>query len=187
MFTSPKVQSVLDEVEKLIGTRNDAWSIDTPSARFLHALALARRPKLTLEVGTSYGHSGLYLADAAARNRARFYTVEQNPKKVNIAKHYFLQAGVDHVTTVLQGSAPEILSEVPEGIEFLFLDAEKVQHNAYLDALLPKLGDRAVIVTDNATTHPDEMAPFLHRLRTMHHYTSVLVPIGHGMELTVRV
>lgn len=187
MYTSPKVGRVIEECEALIATKDDAWSIDHVSGVFLHQIAVLRRAKMIVEIGTSYGHSGLFLADAAARNRGRFVTVEQNPKKVMVARQYFTQAGLEGVSTVLQGAAPEILGGVPDGIDMLFIDATKTQQDAYFDTLWPKLAERAVIVTDNAATHAEEMAGFLKRLRTDGRFSSVLIPLGHGMELTVRL
>lgn len=187
MFTSPKVAQIIAECEALIATKDDAWSIAHEAGVFLHQIALLRRAKTILEIGTSYGHSGLFLADAAARNHGKFVTVEQNPKKVLIARQYFTQAGLDQVATVLPGSAPEILALAPSQIDFLFIDATKSQQDAYFDTLLPKLADRAVIVTDNASTHASEMGPFLQRLRTDRRFASLLIPIDHGMELTVRL
>lgn len=187
MFTTPKVAKIVAECEALIATKDDAWSISHEAGMFLHQLALLRRAKVILEIGTSYGHSGLFLADAAARNHGKFVTVEQNPKKVLIAKQYFTQAGLDHVATVLPGTAPDILTLAPNQIDFLFIDATKAQQDAYFDTLMPKLADRAVIVTDNATTHASEMGAFLERLRTDRRFSSMLIPIDHGMELTVRL
>lgn len=186
-FSSEKVQRVVEQCEEVIATKEDAWSVDRPSAVYLYELALMRRAKVIVEIGASYGHSGLFLADAALRNRGQFFTVEKESRKVQIVRQFLLQAGLDANSTVLEGIAPDILARVPTGIEFLFIDAAKPQQESYLDALWSKLADRAVIVTDNVATHADEMAAYLERLRTDPMMISTFNPIGHGMECTLRM
>ena len=187
MFSSPQVARVVAECEALIAQKDDAWSIDRASAVFLHQLVMIKRAKTILEIGMSYGHSGLFLADAVSRHGGKLFTVEANEKKVAAAQKYFTEAGLDRVVTILQGRAPEILSKAPEGIDLLFVDATKQEQQAYLDVIWPKLDAHAVIITDNVTTHAGEMAEYLKRLRTDPRLTSTLIPIGHGMELTVRL
>ena len=187
MFSSPQAEQAIAECEAFIKTRDDAWSIDRTSAMLLRHLALARGAKLIVEVGMSYGHSGLFLADAAKLNGGRFITMEMNEKKVPIAQGFFARAGLGGVATIIHGAAPATFSQVPAGIEMLFIDATKSEQDAYIDAIFPKLAPRAVIVTDNASSHPEEMKPFLARLRQDARLSSALVPIGNGMEVTVRV
>lgn len=187
LFSSEKVQRVVEQCEQVIAAKDDAWSLDRPSAVWLYELALLRRAKLIVEIGASYGHSGLFLADAALRNRGQFFTAEKESRKVQIVKQFLVQAGLDANSTVLEGAAPDVLSGVPNGIDFLFIDAAKPEQDSYLDALWNKLSDRAVIVTDNVTTHADDMAGFLRRLRDDPRMISTLNPIGHGMECTLRM
>jgi predicted O-methyltransferase YrrM len=71
--------------------------------------------------------------------------------------------------------------------DFVFIDATKEQCDAYLDAVLSKLAHRCIHVTDNTTTHADELASFAGRLRSLPGFTSCNAPVGNGFELTVRI
>ncbi len=186
-FSSDRVAMVIAACETFIADKDDAWSLSRPAAMFIYQIALLRHARNILEIGTSYGHSGLFLADAAHRNQGRFTTVDKDLRKVEIARKFFADAGLDTVTTIIPGTAPEVLGQAPGGIDLLFIDATKTEQDAYFDALWPRLAVPAVIVTDNATNSQAKMAPFLRRLRTDARLISNLIPIGNGMELTLRM
>ncbi len=186
-FSSDRVAKVVEACETFIADKDDAWSLGRPAAVFMYQMALVRQARNILEIGTSYGHSGLFLADAALRNQGRFTTVEKELRKVEIARKFFANAGLDAVATVINGAAPEALSQAPAGIDLLFIDATKTEQDSYFDTLWPKLTAHAVIITDNATSAEQKMAPFLRRLRADPRLISNLIPIGNGMELTLRI
>ena len=186
-FSSERVAKVIAACETFIADKDDAWSLSRPAAMFIYQISLLKGARNILEIGTSYGHSGLFLADAALRNRGHFTTVDKDLRKVEIARKFFADAGLDTVATVIPGTAPEVLQQAPDGIDFLFIDATKTQQDAYLDTLWPRLTAHAVIITDNATNSQEKMAPFLRRLRADARLISNLVPIGNGMELTLRM
>ena len=71
--------------------------------------------------------------------------------------------------------------------DFVFVDADKVNSQRYFDLLWPKLAQRATIVTDNITSHAGEMSEYAAYLRNHPRLCSTLVPIGSGMELTVKL
>ena len=82
--------------------------------------------------------------------------------------------------TVLTSLKPQAL------FDFVFIDATKAQSGEYLDAVWSKLALGCVLVTDNTTTHAEELAPFVARLRSLPDFASCGVPVGNGFELTVR-
>lgn len=186
-FSSERVAKVVEACEAFIADKDDAWSLGRPAAVFIYQMALLRQARNILEIGTSYGHSGLFLADAALRNQGHFTTVDKDLRKVGIARQFFADAGLDTLATVIPGTAPDVLLQAPTGIDLLFIDATKTEQEAYFDTLWPRLTANVVIITDNATNAEDKMAPFLRRLRTDARLISNLIPIGNGMELTLRM
>jgi predicted O-methyltransferase YrrM len=65
-------------------------------------------------------------------------------------------------------------------------DADKVHCRRYVEMLTDKLSERAVILTDNTLTHAAELAEFLAWIRAHPGFFSAHVPIGNGMEMSVR-
>ena len=71
--------------------------------------------------------------------------------------------------------------------DFVFLDADKDNVLHYFELLWPRLAHRATIVTDNITSHAAQMTRFVEHLRQHPQLCSALVPIGSGLELSVKV
>ena len=187
MFPEP-IRSVIDRVERLRDTVDDHWQIPKAEALVLAQLVRASRCRMICEVGTSYGFSTLHLAAAAALHGGHVHTIDRDPRKVAAATGHLGDAGLDAVVTLHEGDALEILDTLnaAEPFDFAFIDATKEQSDAYLDALLPLLAPDCLIVTDNTSTHAEELAGFVGRLRSLPGWTSCAVPVGNGFELTVR-
>lgn len=66
-------------------------------------------------------------------------------------------------------------------------DADKENCQRYVELFAEKLSDRAVVLTDNTLTHPEQLAGFLTWIRGRPDFCSVHVPVGNGMELSVRL
>lgn len=188
MFTE-SVQSVIDRVDRLRTEVDDHWQIPRDEALVLAQLVGIGRCVSICEIGTSYGFSTLHLAAAARRHGGHVHTIDRDARKVAAATANLRDAGLDEVVTVHQGDAREILASIRPGapFDFAFIDATKEQSDAYLDAIWSKLAARCILVTDNTTTHADELAPFVGRLRSLPGFTSCGVTVGNGFELTVRL
>ena len=187
MFPEP-LATVIDRVDRLRNQVDDHWQIPRDEALVLAQLVLLGRCRSICEVGTSYGFSTIHLAAAVSRHGGRVHTIEHSAKKVAAATQNLVDAGLLEFVTIHQGDARQVLSSIePESpFDFVFLDATKEESDSYLDAVLPKLAAHTILVTDNTTTHAQELASFVRRLRALPWFTSCAVPVGNGFELTVR-
>lgn len=186
---SPRIQAVIDRVDRLREEVDDHWQIPRDEALVLAQIVRAARCRSIVEIGTSYGFSTLHLAAAAAGHGGQVHTIDRDPKKTAAATANLREADLLDVVTLYRGDALVVLGEIApaEPIDFLFIDAAKSECDAYLDAALPKLGERGMIVTDNTLTHADQLAPFVARLRGLPGFASAAVPVGNGFEWTVRI
>ena len=184
----PQVQAVIDAVDRLREQVDDHWQVPREEALVLAQLVRVGRCASICEVGTSYGYSTLHLAAAAREHGGHVHTIDIDPRKAAAATRHLRQAGLDGVVTVHQGDARAILPtlELRTPFDFVFIDAVKEQCSEYLDAVWPKLATPCVLVTDNTTTHAEQLAPFVARLRALPEAGSCGVPVGNGFELTVR-
>ena len=89
--------------------------------------------------------------------------------------------------TLHQGDAKALLPdfEPPQPVDFVFVDAIKRESRQYFDLLEPRLASRAVIVTDNTSTHTQELADFVGYVRGLPGSRSCGIPVGNGIELTL--
>lgn len=156
---------------------------------FLHALILARRPKRILELGTSYGYSTLFLADAAKQIGAQVVTMELADYKQIHARAQLEEAGLADVVDFRCGDAVAMTAEDTGTFDFALLDIWKELYLPCFEALYPKLSEEGVICADNMIT-PEvarpEVREYREAVRAKPDLQTALLPIGQGIELTVR-
>ena len=183
----PQVMAVIEELDAFQDTRDDAWNVPREEGLLLHALVLLAGSRELVEVGTSYGFSGLFLASAARQNGGVLHTFDIDPRKHAHAAANFAKAGLADVVRLHTGSAVAELAKLEAGVDFAFLDATKSQTFDYWRALEPKLARRCMITVDNTGTHRSELRSFVLMLRARPDFTSCDVPAGNGFELSVRL
>jgi predicted O-methyltransferase YrrM len=152
-------------------------------------LVLGRRAQVLVELGTSYGFSTLFLAEAARRTGGLLHTYEIHPAKQEYAQRQIAAAGLsDHVKWLL-GDAVTLLASQPGPIDFVLLDLWKDLYIPCLDAFYPKLAANGVIVADNMLypefSRPEGIA-YRSAVRALPDMEAVLLPIGQGIDLACR-
>ena len=156
---------------------------------FLHALILARRPRRILELGTSYGYSTLYLADAARQVGAQVVSMELADYKQAHARQELAAAGLDQVVDFRLGDAVAMIAADPGPFDFVLLDIWKELYLPCFEGFYPKLAEEGVICADNmiepAMARP-EVRLFREAVRGKPDLQTALLPIGSGIEITVR-
>ena len=181
------VLQAIAELDSLRHSRDDHWQIPREEGDLLHHIALTMNARLIVEVGTSYGFSGLFWGAALARTGGRLHTIDKDPRKYESARQTFAQAGLaDRVTSHL-GDGRGVIPLISGEIDIAFIDADKSSTQAYFDLLWPKIRRGGCILTDNATTHRDELSAYVDQARSRQDASSVEVAIGNGVEWTVKL
>lgn len=156
---------------------------------FLHALILARRPSRILELGTSYGYSTLYLADAARSIGAQVVTMELADYKQAYARQQLTTAGLDKVVDFRLGDAVAMIHEDAGPFDLVLLDIWKELYLPCFAAFYPRLAEEGIICADNmiepAMARP-EVREYRAAVQACADLQTALLPIGSGIELTVR-
>jgi predicted O-methyltransferase YrrM len=184
-----EIRRTLDPDE--FGVRRDDFllSIGPEAAEFLHALILARGATRLLELGTSYGYSTLFLADAAQRTGGRLITMELDPRKHAYARERIERAGLSEVVEWRCGDAIALLEREFQPFDFVLLDIWKQLYVPCLEAFHPKLAAEAVVVADNMIEPAGERENarlYRKAIAAKPDMTSVLLPIGQGIEVSCR-
>ena len=176
----------IDAKDRVDGTsrENRLRQITPETGRFLTIVA-ASAPKGTfVEIGTSAGYSGLYLAMAARAAGARLITFEISEERAQMAQETFRAAGVSDCVELIVGDARERLETVSD-VSFCFLDAEKEVYPECYELVVPKMVSGALMVADNVISHAERLKPFVERALSDSRVDAVVVPIGRG-ELLCR-
>ena len=157
------------------------------AARFLYITALAAKAKNIVEVGTSRGYSTIWLALVAQKNGGKVITCEINPNHAAEAQANFEKAGLSDVIEIIVGDARDTLRSQTGSVDLLFMDAEKEQYETYFDVVYKRIAVGGLCIADNALSHADDLLDYISYVQNHPNLESVTVPIGRGLEMTVKV
>jgi predicted O-methyltransferase YrrM len=162
-------------------------SVGRDTGLFLNILAKASRARNILELGTSYGYSTVWLAEAARTSGGRVITLENKPHKQQYALRMLQKAGLDAHVEFRLGEAREMLASLQGPFDFVLLDLWKEFYIPCFDLFYPKLSKGAFIAADNmlmpAFSLPEAQA-YRRYIRAKSDIESVLLPVGSGIELS---
>ena len=189
------LQVLLSELERF-GEANDSATAERPrrmlnitrdTGEFLSVLVQATFARRVLEIGTSNGYSTLWLASAARAAGGAVTTVELSDYKVGLARHNFSRSGLASSITLVQDDAGRVLERASDAaFDLVFLDSERPEYPGWWPHLKRVLRPGGLLVVDNATSHPEQMAPFVALVRADADFTTSLVPVGKGEFLAVK-
>jgi predicted O-methyltransferase YrrM len=187
--------SVLAELEQF-GKANDAstterarrmLNITRDTGEFLAVLVRATLSRRVLEIGTSNGYSTLWLASAARAINGSVTTVEFAEHKIGLAVTNFTRAGLTHHISIVHDDGGRVLERSADSaFDLVFLDSERPEYPGWWPNLRRVLRLGGLLVVDNATSHPEQMAPFMALVNADAEFSTSLVPIGNGEFLAVR-
>ncbi len=116
--------------------------------KLLQMLVQISRPSFIVEVGTFTGYSTICMARGLPAN-GKLISYEVNPEISYISEKYVALAGLEDHVDLVQGDAKELIPNLHGGVDFVFLDGNKSDYPVYLDLILPKLKDGALVLADN--------------------------------------
>lgn len=162
-------------------------NITHDTGEFLAVLVRAMGARRVLEIGTSNGYSTLWLAEAAQGINGSVTTVELSAAKVAMARENFARAGLQERIVQVEGQAGDFLAtSADESFDLVFLDSERGAYLGWLPHLERILRPGGLVVVDNATSHAQELAPFMQALRCASGWSTSLVPVGKGEFLATK-
>lgn len=179
-----KISFLLKSLEK---TSDKFWNISPQVGQFLNLLIKDRKYKTVLEIGTSNGYSGIWLAEAIKTTRGHLYTIESKKERFILAKENFKKAGLSRYITQILGHAPEDIAVKPRFFDIAFFDATKYEHPLYFSAISSRLKKGGMIITDNIISHKKELLPYLNLLQKSKNWESVELNIGNGLMVSYRI
>lgn len=162
-------------------------SIGPDTGTLLNVLIRAMRAQTILELGTSYGHSTVFLAEAARASNGKVVSIDIKAEKQRYAREQLASAGLDSFVEFQTGDAREIVASFAGSIDFVLIDLWKDLYIPCFDLVYPKLSDGAFVAADNIL-HPelfrDAMAAYRRHVRGRSGIDTILLPVGSGIELS---
>lgn len=162
-------------------------SIGRHTGLVLNTLIKGAKSQSILEIGTSYGHSTVWLAEAARAVGGRVTTIDCVAEKQDYARKMLARAGLAAYVDFRLGDARELIDSMKGPFDFVLLDLWKDLYIPCLDRFYPKLSAGALIAADNMINpegaRPDALAYRKH-VRSKPGIDSILLTIGSGIELS---
>lgn len=170
---------------------------------FLKVLLQIKKPTKILEVGTAVGFSALLMAKYTPED-TRIVTIEKYEKRIPVAKANFQAAGMDHRITLLEGDALEILREMEDSFDFIFMDAAKGQYIHFYPEVMRLLAPEGILVSDNVLQEGDlieshfaverrnrtiykRMREYLYVLKHDERLETSILPVGDGAAVSYKM
>jgi len=182
-------RSSMNAQEQAVLLRDASLPVSKEVGRFLYAVVRSIAAKRIVEFGTSFGISTIYLA-AAVRDGGGGVVIgsELEESKISKARQHIYEAGLSDYVDIRQGDAMQTLMRDDGVIDLLFLDGWKEAYLDLLKVLSGRLRQGSVVLADDLDIAPDKLKSYLEYVRNpLNGFVSAMLPLGDGMEYSVRL
>ncbi|MBP3351138.1 MAG: O-methyltransferase [Lachnospiraceae bacterium] len=191
----------LNEIEKF-AIETEVPIIRKEMQNFLRFLLTMKKPMKILEVGTAIGFSALLMSEYAP-DGCQITTIEKYEPRIPIARENFKKAGKESCITLLEGDATDILKELDDSFDMIFMDAAKGQYIHFMPDILRLLTEDGLLISDNVLQDGDviesryavvrrnrtihgRMREYLYELTHHPELETCILPVGDGITLSVK-
>jgi caffeoyl-CoA O-methyltransferase len=177
---------------KVLGARMLSGNLQ---GQVLTMLSKMIHPERILEVGTFTGYSAICLAKGLTEN-GKLITIEVDDELESFSKKYFEKAGLAGKIEQRIGPALEIIPEIDETFDLVFLDADKHEYVDYYNLIFEKVRRGGYIIADNTLwsdkvleqPSPDDLQTrgiiaFNEMIKTDSRVEKVILPLRDGLTI----
>ena len=163
--------------------------------RFLSLISKIKSPLQILEIGTYTGYGTLCLAEGLASN-GKIFTIDRNEELINIQNKYFEESGNRDKIVQLTGNAVDILMDLNENFDLIFIDADKENYIKYFEIVSKKLNPNGIIISDNVLwsgkvveesdndEETDTLIKFNKLLSKDERFETIILPLRDGLSIS---
>jgi predicted O-methyltransferase YrrM len=155
----------------------------------LHDIILKNKYTRALEIGTSTGHSGIWIAWALSKTGGKLITIDIDERRHRQAVANFEAAGLSKFIDARLGDAHAMVPALAGPFDFVFSDADKDWYKNYLDAVLPKLDIGGCYTTHNVSPvrrRGGGQDDYLAYLQSLPNLETTVDTRGGGMAISYR-
>ncbi|HQQ94597.1 MAG TPA: O-methyltransferase [Bacteroidia bacterium] len=161
--------------------------------RLLAMLSKLVSPSFILEIGTYTGYSALCLAEGLVKG-GKLISMDVNEETMSFAQSFVDQSSFRSQIELRLGDATSLIPLLPEGIDLVFIDADKKNYGLYFDLVLPKMRSGGLILADNVLwsgkvldAQKDEDTQRIHdfnvKVQSEPSVETVVLPVRDGLSL----
>ena len=163
--------------------------------RFLSFISKIKSPDKILEIGTYTGYSTICLAEGLSKN-GKIDTIDKNEELIKIQNKYFEESGYRNNIFQHTGNALDVLKNLNEKYDIIFIDADKENYINYFNQVSNKLSKNGIIISDNVlwsgkvldSKQKDEetstLIEFNKIINQDKRFKSIILPIRDGISIS---
>lgn len=130
------------KVREFLKSQGNSWqdmNVPASDGQLLYDIIVKNNYKNAVEIGTSTGHSGIWIAWALSKTGGKLITIEIDETRYREALENFEKAGLSKYIDARLANAHDLVPKLNGPIDFVFSDADKDWYTNYFKALDPKL------------------------------------------------
>ncbi len=157
-------------VERFLKSRAGTWhdlNVPEVDGRTLRDLIVKNGFKRALEIGTSTGHSAIWIAWGLSKTGGKLTTIEIDPERHKTALANFKEAGLSEYIDARLADAHDLVPKLAGSYDFVFSDADKEWYTKYFQAVWPKVRVGGCFTAHNVTMNAQGIHEFLEHLKTV--------------------
>ncbi|MDD5204548.1 MAG: class I SAM-dependent methyltransferase [Desulfobacterales bacterium] len=171
---SPDLDS---RVQKFLSENRSNWSdwnVPYQDGKILYDLIIKNNYTRALEIGTSTGHSTIWMAWALSKTGGRLITIEIDEERYKAALENFRKAGVEGLIDARLADAHKLVKELTGPFDFVFSDADKEWYTRYFQEVDPKLVKGGCFTAHNVNHAYGNIKRFLDYVRSLPNYRTTI-------------
>jgi predicted O-methyltransferase YrrM len=187
--------SIDEKVRKFLNSRSRRWyDMNVPSSdgQLLYDLIIKGNYKSALEIGTSTGHSGIWIAWALSKTGGKLITIEIDEQRHKEAVENFREAGLSDYIDARLADAHKLVRELKGPFDFVFSDADKDWYKNYFVDVDPKLKVGGCFTAHNVSDRGrgyggyGGQGEFLEYVRSLKNYETTVNTTGGGLSISYK-
>ena len=175
------------QVKEFLENSKNSWrdmNVPESDGQLLYDIILKNNYKNAVEIGTSTGHSGIWIAWALSKTGGKLITIEIDKRRYLEAMANFKKAGLSNYIDARLADAHELVPALEGPFDFVFSDADKSWYINYFKDLDPKLEAGACFVTHNVSRHNNYS--FYQYVSKLPNYKTTLDDRGAGVAISYK-
>ena len=174
----PEIENSLDKkVKAFLEKNSNEWrdmNVPLSDGKILYDIIIENNYASAVEIGTSTGHSAIWIAWALSKTGGKLITIEIDKTRYLQAKSNFKKAGVSKYIDLRLADAHELVPNLEGEYDFVFSDADKYWYKNYFIAMDPKLKVGGCFTAHNASMRVNGIGDFLEYIESLHNYTTTI-------------
>lgn len=148
------------------------WNIPYEDGQVLYDLIVENNYKRALEIGTSTGHSSIWMAWALSKTGGKLITIEIDEVRHREALEAFREVGLSEIIDARLGDAHDMVSKLEGPFDFVFSDADKGWYKQYFIDVDPKLAAGGCFTAHNVSNPYGGIKEFLDYVQSLDTYST---------------